>query len=459
MPDAKHLIEIIACPRCDKTPLADNDGAFRCSACKTEFPAVGGIPWLFAEPDASLGEWRNRLHFSLQQLGNESQRIKSELAEKNLRPLTVKRLEQQVKAIDAHRNNLRQLLQPLDIRSSEAGYESYLALRTRLPIDQGIQTYYQNVHRDWCWGESENEASIDELSDILGDDNKALGKTLILGAGACRLGYDVHMQLDAELTVALDFNPLLLLVAKQVMAGEEPEFYEFPLAPKSLEDFAVPRKLSAPKPVRENFHWVFGDALRPPFAPASFDTVITPWIIDIVNEPLPVQAARINSLLGKDGRWINFGSLAFEHPARARRYSLEEVQDIVEDSGFSGMRIRESTIPYMCSPSSRHGRQENVVTFCARKSNEVARPPRHRALPDWIVTGKQPVPLLQSFQSQALTTQIHSYIMSLIDGKRTIGDMAKILEQQKLMTQKEAEPAIRQFLTRMYDDSQRNSGF
>ena len=123
------------------------------------------------------------------------------------------------------------------------------------------------------------------------------------------------------------------------------------------------------------------------------------------------------------------------------------------------MRIRESTIPYMCSPSSRHGRQENVVTFCATKSKDVARPSRHRALPDWIVTGKEPVPLLQSFQSQALTTQIHSYIMSLIDGKRTIGDMAKILEQQKLMTQKEAEPAIRQFLTRMYDDSQRNSGF
>ena len=37
--------------------------------------------------------------------------------------------------------------------------------------------------------------------------------------------------------------------------------------------------------------------------------------------------------------------------------------------------------------------------------------------------------------------------------------MAKIMEQQKLMTQKEAEAAIRNFLTRMYDDSQRNSGY
>ena len=67
--------------------------------------------------------------------------------------------------------------------------------------------------------------------------------------------------------------------------------------------------------------------------------------------------------------------------------------------------------------------------------------------------------MLQSFKSQALSTQVYSYIMSLIDGKRTIADMAKILEQQKLMTQQEAEPAIRTFLIRMYDDSQRNTGY
>ena len=40
----------------------------------------------------------------------------------------------------------------------------------------------------------------------------------------------------------MDFNPLLLLVAKSVMHGDELELYEFPLAPKSLEDFAVLRK-------------------------------------------------------------------------------------------------------------------------------------------------------------------------------------------------------------------------
>jgi hypothetical protein len=75
------------------------------------------------------------------------------------------------------------------------------------------------------------------------------------------------------------------------------------------------------------------------------------------------------------------------------------------------------------------------------------------------VTGKEPVPLTQSFRSQAMTTQIYSFMMSLIDGKRSIQDMAVILEKQKLMTREEAEPAIRSFLTKMYDDAQKQSGF
>ena len=458
MPDENHIAKKLACPRCDKSPLTEKNGGFRCGACKTDFPLVGDIPWLFAEPDASLGEWRNRLHFSLQQLSNESQKIQAELTADDLGSLTRKRLENHVKAVDEHRNMLRRILEPVDIQSMQASHESYLALRTRLPIDQGIQTYYANIHRDWSWGDNENEASVNEIKAIVGD-NGILGDTLILGAGACRLAYDIHTQLDTAHTVAMDFNPLLLLIAKSVMQGDEPKLYEFPLAPKSIKDFAVLRKLSAPDPVGDCFHFVFGDALRPPFTAASFDTVVTPWIIDIVNEALPTQAARINNLLKPHGRWVNFGSLAFDHPQRARRYSAEETLAIVEESGFALPATREQSIPYMCSPASRHGRQETVFTFSATKTSEVKAPSRHTALPDWIVTGKEPVPLLQSFRSQAMSTQVYAFIMSLIDGKRTIADMAQLLEQQKLMTRQEAAPAIRTFLTRMFDDSQRNSGF
>ena len=457
MPGENKLTELTACPRCDKSPLALNGDHYRCEACKIDFPSLDGIPWLFAEPEASIGEWRNRLHFALQQLANQSQRTQAELAGCDKDSLTAKRLKLQIGAADEHRDMMRELLTPLDIQSSQAAYESYLALRTRLPINQGIATYYPDIHRDWAWGDEENGASLDLIRDVA--ENQALGDTLVLGSGASRLAYDVHRQLDTGRTVAMDFNPLLMLVAKNVVEGKDIELYEFPIAPKTIDDFAVKRTLSAPEPADDDFLLVLADALRPPFGKGSFDTVITPWIIDIVNDDLPVQAARINNLLKPGGRWINFGSLAFDHPQRARCYSAEESIAIVESCGFGKPTTKEETIPYMCSPSSRHGRRETVFTFAAEKSENVKAPERHKALPDWIVTGKAPVPALESFRSQSMSTQIYSYVMSMIDGKRTINDMAKIFEQQKLMTKDEAVPAIRSFLTRMYDDSQKNSGF
>ena len=452
------LNALLACPRCDKSPLEASDDTLHCKACKVDFPLVDGIPWLFAEPHAALGEWRGRLQFALQQLAHEIAGLEQELENTELSALARRRVERYTKCVESHRRKLQKLLRPVDVQSLQGSYESYLALRARLPSDQGLNTYYANIHRDWGWGDEENQASLKQIRAVL-HDHAELGNVLVLGAGAGRLAYDIHTNLDRESTVALDFNPLLMLVAKAVTDGGQVNLYEFPIAPLALEDDAVLRKLSAPKPAGENFHLVMGDALRPPFPEKSFDTVVTPWLIDIVTEDLPVFAARINRLLKKEGRWVNFGSLAFANPRRAKRYSPEEVKAIVGESGFSDPYVSQATIPYMCSPASRHGRRERVFTFSAYKERNASKPERHRSLPDWIVTGKDPVPLSPSFRQQAMTTQIYSFIMSLIDGKRSIKDMAIVLENQKLMTKEEAEPAIRSFLTKMYDDAQQQSTF
>ncbi len=454
----RMLDAALACPRCDKTPLTVNDGACRCDACKIDFPSIDGIPWLFAEPQAALGEWRGRLQFALQRLSRDEARVAEELENGDLRPLTKRRLERYRKATASHRRALQKLLGPLDVQSMSGNYQTYLALRTRLPADQGLNTYYANVHRDWSWGREENEASLKQIRAVL-HENAELGDVLVLGAGAGRLAYDLHMQMDCSRTVALDFNPMLMLVAQAITRGETLKLHEFPIAPKSLEDDAILRMLSAPEPVRDGFHLVLGDALRAPFAPGSFDTLVTPWLIDIISEDLADFAPRVNLLLKPDGRWVNFGSLAFPGPERATQYSPEEAKAIIAESGFSDPYVAEATIAYMCSPASRHARREKVFTFSAYRERDAGKPTRHRALPDWIVTGKDPVPLTPSFRTQAMTTQIYAFIMSLIDGKRSIKDIAKVLEQQKMMSRGEAEPAIRSFLTKMYDDSQQQSGF
>lgn len=452
------LLDLLACPRCDKYPLEKTDDSFHCKACKIDFPLLEGLPWMFAEPQATLGEWRGRIQFSLQKLSHEVIELENELKDKTLRSLTRRRVTRYKKAIESHKRSLQKLLRPVDVQSLHGNYETYLALRTRLPADQGLNTYYANIHRDWGWGEKENKASMKQIRSVL-HDHADLGTVLVLGAGAGRLAYDIHTQLECATTIAMDFNPLLLLVASAVTKGETLKLYEFPIAPLSLDDDAVLRTLSAPELAGDDFHLVFGDALRPPFPNRTFDTVVTPWLIDIITEDLPVLAARINNLLKDGGRWVNFGSLAFSSQQRTRRYSPEETKAIVGEAGFSDPYVSQATIPYMCSPASRHGRQEKVFSFSACKERDVQKPERYKALPDWLVTGKEAVPLEPSFRQQAMTTQIYSFIMSLIDGKRSIEDMAVVLGKQKLMTKEEAEPAIRSFMTKMYDDSQKQRMF
>mgnify|MGYP001822095942 CR=1 FL=1 len=278
----------LACPRCDKTPLESREHALHCRACKVDFPSLVDIPWLFAEPKAALDEWRGRLHFALARIGEELDSLGRELANEELSDLTRRRVERYRHALEKHLSSLRSLLEPLEVASLAGSYQTYLALRTRLPVDQGLNTYYANIHRDWSWGDAENRASLEQIKSVL-QDRSDLGNVLVLGAGAGRLAYDIHRQLDCASMVAMDFNPLLVLVAAAVTSGSALELYEFPIAPYGPDDDAVLRKLSAPEPVRDGFQLVLGDALRPPFPSRSFDTVVTPWLIDIISEDLPAQ--------------------------------------------------------------------------------------------------------------------------------------------------------------------------
>jgi hypothetical protein len=454
MTTADDLRKLLACPRCD-APLARADAAWRCAGCAVDFPQIAGMPWLFAEPNAALGEWRGRLHFSLQRLERERQQLATSLTNTALQPATRARLEKLERATRDHAVRLRAVLAPLEIEQHSAGYETYLALRTRLPADQGLTTYYANIHRDWCWGDAENDVSFEVLATLLGAANPS--RQLVLGAGAGRLAYDLHMRTSASLTAALDFNPLLLIVADRVARGDKLELYEFPLAPRG--DAAVLRELAAPAPARDGLVHVLADAHRPPFRRGSFDTVVTPWLIDILPERFDVLCARVNALLDDGGCWLNFGSLSFHDPDPALRYGLDECLAALEENGFGEITVEEREIPYLSSPASRHARRERIVSWNARKQRDVKKVPRYHALPEWLVRGTEPVPLSDSFRNQAAATRVHALLMTLIDGRRSIKDMAQLVVEQRLMTAAEAEPAIRSFLIKMHDDARRGSTY
>jgi hypothetical protein len=456
MTEANDLDALLACPRCDQ-PLAATTGGWQCAGCHIDFPRFAGMPWLFAEPTAALGEWRGRLHFSLQRLERERQQLAGALADKELRAATRARLELLERATADHAGRLRALLTPLDIDQHAASVETYLALRTRLPPDQGLTTYSANVHRDWCWGTAENDASFAIVAAALRETPP--GRMLVLGAGAGRLAYDLHQRTAATGTAALDFNPFLLLVAQRVTRGESLELYEFPLAPRSVAEHAVLRTLGAPTRARAGLSFVVADVHRPPFRHGAFDTVVTPWLVDILPEPFETQCARINALLAGGGRWLNFGSLSFHDPDPRARYGSDECVAALKANGFDEIAVSEHEIPYLCSPASRHARHERVVSWSAVKQRDVKKVPRYHALPDWLVRGNDPVPATEAFRTQAAATRIHAFLMSMIDGRRSIKDMAKLVVEQRLMGAAEAEPAIRAFLIKMYDDSRRGASY
>ncbi len=449
--DLDTFIDVLACPRCAKSLTAGPP--LRCEACHVEYPDIGGVPWLFAEPSAALAEWRTRTHHLLRHCEAAASRTAHSLNSTKLHRLTRQRLDNLVRAQRAHLSELAVLLKPLNIIDLSAKLETHLALRTRIPPTQGLTTYYANLHRDWCWGNEENEASYDLVADALPSLSGA--RLLVLGAGGGRLAYDLHTRLKPRITVALDVNPLLSMVTQQIVHGARIPLHEFPLAPRHIGDVAILRELAAPASIGDGFHCVLADALRAPFRHEAFDAVVTPWLVDILDEDLRILARRINALLRSDGHWVNFGSLRFSHADPALCFSVEETVQMISDAGFSAADVVEATIPFMCSPASRHGRTERVVTTSAAKRKRVTTPPRHAAVPEWLIQTNRPVPLLDAFEVQTTTTQIYAFIMSMIDGRRSLRDMAQMMEDRRLMPKAEAEVSLRGFFVKMYDESLR----
>lgn len=448
----------LRCPQClgDARLECAGDG-WHCRRCRTNYPRLGGLPWLLPAPQARIVEWRQRFRLLENELQAGRQTLDAQLAAPGLAAPTRLRLERLRDGQAAQLDELRVLLAPLEPEASIARLETLLALRTRTPLTQDFSSYYVNVHRDWVWGEAENQASLQLVQDLL--QGAPPGRLLVAGAGAGRLAYDVHQTLQPELTLGLDINPLLAWIAARVSAGGEVDLHEFPVAPRQGGDVALARRLRAPAAARAGLGFVIGDALRAPLLDGWFDTVLTPWFVDIVPQPFAQVAAQLAARLRAGGIWVNFGSLSFNQRDPALCHGPEEVLALLEGIGFEVLCVHERELPYLQSPASRHGRIERVFGFAARLRAAVAAPAVLDNLPDWLADAALPVPQLAYFQTQALANRIFAFTMALIDGRRSIGQIAAYLVEQKLLLPDEAEGAVRSFLVALYEESQRRARF
>jgi SAM-dependent methyltransferase len=378
--------------------------------------------------------------------------VEEQLEAPDVIPATRKRCRAMVRALTGQLDDVRGILEPaLPARSGPL---------PEIPRDEVPATleYLPYLHRDWASSgdpDGENERAVATIEDVL--DGTRPGRTLVLGAGACRLAYDLSRRYpDAEVMV-LDRDPLLFLAAHAVTHGRTLTLREANLEVGELDQLSKEWALTAPAdPVDDDrFHFLVADAVDPPLAPDTFDTVLTPWFIDQGPEDVRDLLGTLHGLLRPDGRWVNLGPLRYDLDVpMAHRFSREELFDLARRAGFHVERWRSESAPYLVSALNGRGKVEWVLAFAAHKTaarEEGAR--SGEGPPPWLLFGHFPIPTFSGqsmFWSESAAVR---RVVSAIDGRRTLDDLARMVADdagEPDLTPAQVRGAVRELLARVH---------
>jgi len=467
------LIEAIRCPRCAAT-LDLRALAITCTACGRSYPRYGQIPVLLPDPDSYLASCRRQLALFEQQAALTLRVIERESRAADVLPLARARCRGMFDAVRAQVADVRAILQPLD--RPAVGPESDTTGDAEPDVggdspDDGVPSplkYISNLYRDWGWPaepDGENERALASIEAVL--DLQPLGRTVVLGAGACRLAYDLHRRHPDTETLAIDIDPLLFAAAHTVIRGGAVTLREANAEIDELGHVCKEWTLTARHEVlsEERFHFLIADGLEPPIAPGVFDTVLTPWFIDLVPTDLRDFIGTIHGLLRPGGRWLSMGPLRYtlDLPV-ARRFTREEVFDLAERAGFRLGKWRAATEPYLVSKLSGRGKAEWVLTFLATKFEDEGSAPFARSTghgegpPAWVLFPHLPIPTFAGQSLIVVGDPLSQTILSAIDGRRTLDDLTRLVASrinQAGVSPKQVRDAVRRFLLETHPDLQR----
>ena len=334
-----------------------------CARCGQKYPRVGRIPVLLPRPDDHISLWRQQLALLIAQGQHTLAGLDAEAAKRGMLRDGQTRLRTLAKAVNDQVREIGEVVGP--------------ALGGPLPptesagLPRGVVEHIHFLYRDWGWDDGaspENQQSLDAIRELVA--GESLGRTLVLGAGGCRLAYDLHRLCGATDTVVLDIDPYLFLVAEAVVRGGSVRLTESSPTVQQVGRVAKSWTLRAPAgPLADDhFHFFLANGLGPPFVQGTFDTVVTPWFIDQVPPDLPAFLATPNRMLRPGGRWINHGPLLYPPDAPlSRRFSCEEVFELAARAGFAMGRTSGASHPHFVSPLNGRGKVEWVLTFVAAK--------------------------------------------------------------------------------------------
>ena len=170
--------------------------------------------------------------------------------------------------------------------------------------------------------------------------------------------------------MCLDLDPLLLLIANRVLFGGGVTLTEFPSDAPSVDGVCVAHRLAAPAGPPARFSLLLADALPAPLRPGSFDTVVTPWFIDIVPADVRETIGVVHRLLAPGGRWLNYGPLSYPQEHRhGQRYSPDELVELIRAGGFELPGLSRTVIDYMRSRGNGRWKMVEVFTLLRRSGD------------------------------------------------------------------------------------------
>jgi SAM-dependent methyltransferase len=327
---------------------------------------LNSITVLLSDPSAYVEHWRMQLGLMIQQARETNLALQAQAAEAGVGAATRTRLQALARAIAEQVADVASVLIP--------ALGDPLPPRDGVGLPRGAGDYMSCLFRDWAWSNGHDEENARSLAAIRqvthGQD---LGRTLVLGAGGCRLAYDLHVYGGAGDTTVVDIDPFLLVVAEAVIRGADVSLTETSANAPEVEPVSRVWTLSAPAgPLGpELFHFILADGTTPPFADHAFDTVVTPWFIDQVPTDLEALLRQLHRLLVPEGRWINHGPLIYRPDALpiARWYTRQEIFELASDIGFRMGAWESARQPHLVSPLTGRGLIENVLTFVASRES------------------------------------------------------------------------------------------
>lgn len=421
------LARIARCPSCESAlESAEGGRALACRGCRETFPRLGEVPTLLPDFSARQTQWRAELAAFESMMARTQESLRVELGRFDLLNKTRARLSKIEQATASNVERIGRLCRGAGLRPSEAAAAESERDAAQVPFAQ----YFEHALRDWAWdadGSRENAAAFARVQKALGQQT-SLGRTIVLGAGVARLAYDLATQLAPTYLVALDLDPFALLTAHAVLFESGLQLIETPIDPTSTEAGPIERRLVRPGAAPELMTLLLADAFAVPFAEGSFDTVVTPWFIDVAADDVRDVIGVVDHLLAPGGRWLSDGPLLFRSSSYGLRYSKAELFELVSLAGFELENSETSQISYLASPATGHARTEGVLSFCAQKRAHAPRNLRGSP-PDWILLPHLSVPSFGDAFNHAPLPPAFRQVLAFVDGERSLNEIASMVEQ------------------------------